>query len=104
MAHDQVRNILPRFIGVMEPRLCDDRVVDLFEHVELGRHDADFGSILVNKANGEFGYEKFNGLAIKRQLRQIGKINISGKESFILAKNNDSLQVIQFTESLKKNN
>ena len=72
--------------------------------IELGRHDADFGSILVNKGNGEFGYEKFNGLAIKGQVRQIGKINISGKESFILAKNNDSLQVIQFTESLKKNN
>ena len=71
--------------------------------IELGRHDADFGSILVNKGNGEFGYEKFNGLAIKGQVRQIGKINISGKESFILAKNNDSLQVIQFTESLKKN-
>ena len=70
--------------------------------IEQGRHDADFGSMLINKGNGEFTYEKINGLAIKGPVRHIGKINRSGKEAFIIAKNNDSLQVIQFNGVPKK--
>ncbi|MBA2499445.1 MAG: hypothetical protein H0V30_06940 [Chitinophagaceae bacterium] len=73
-------------------------------NIEMGRYDADFGSILVNKGKGEFSYENINGLTIKGPVRNIGKINLSGREAFILAKNNDSVQLIQFTESIKKNN
>lgn len=70
-------------------------------NIEMGRYDADFGSMLINKGNGEFAYEKINGLTIKGAVRRIGKINSAGKEAFILAKNNDSLQVIRFVEAIK---
>src|SRR5690606_13108201 len=79
--------------------LNDDDLPDLLvmgnyyeDLIDLGRHDADFGSILINQGNGKFAYEKVDGLTIKGQVRRIGKINLTGKEAFILAKNNDSLQ------------
>ena len=66
------------------------------DNVELGRIDGDFGSILVNKGGGKFEYETLNGLAIKGQVRHIEPIEINGKKAFVLARNNDSLMVIQF--------
>lgn len=63
-------------------------------NIEMGRNDGDFGTILINKGNGKFECESINGLQIKGQVRHINKINIAGKASFILARNNDSLMVI----------
>lgn len=65
-------------------------------HVQLGKYDADFGTILINKGNGNFSCESLNGLVIKGEIRHIRKINTGGKEAFILARNNDSLKVIGF--------
>jgi hypothetical protein len=65
-------------------------------NIQLGRYDADFGTILINQGNGNFGCESLNGMVIKGEIRHIKKINAGGKESFLLAKNNDSLKVIQF--------
>ena len=65
-------------------------------NVEIGRQDADFGTILINKGNGQFEYQPFNGIAIKGQVRRIRPIQISKQKAFVLAKNNDSLMVIKF--------
>ncbi len=65
----------------------------------MGRNDADFGTLLLNKGNGNFEVESLNGLRIKGQVRRISKINIGKTEAYILAKNNDSLQVIKFTQT-----
>ncbi len=65
-------------------------------NIQMGRYDADFGTILVNRGKSKFNAESINGLQIKGQVRHIQKIKIAGKEAFILAKNNDSLQEIQF--------
>jgi hypothetical protein len=65
-------------------------------NVEIGRQDADFGTILLNKGKGKFDYQPLNGLVIKGQVRHIRSIQIKGKQAFILAKNNDSLEIIQF--------
>ena len=62
----------------------------------MGRYDADFGTLLINKGNGSFTVESINGLQIKGQVRHISKINIGRKEAYILAKNNDSTTIIQF--------
>jgi hypothetical protein len=72
-------------------------------NVQLGRSDADFGTILVNKGNGKFEASLINGLQIKGQVRHIQKINIGKKEAFILARNNDSTMVIEFKDELQKN-
>ena len=72
-------------------------------NIQMGRYDADFGTILLNKGKGVFTAENVNGLPLKGESRHIRKITVGGKESFIIAKNNDSPQLIQFAdESFKK--
>lgn len=65
-------------------------------NIEMGRYDADYGTILINKGQGKFKTEQLNGFPVKGQVRHIRKINIPGKEAFILACNNDSARVIRF--------
>jgi enediyne biosynthesis protein E4 len=65
-------------------------------NIEMGRYDADFGSILVNKGNGKFVCEPINGLSVKGQVRRIRKITINNRDAYILALNNDSTRIIQF--------
>ena len=52
--------------------------------------------MLMNKGNGKFATEKINALTIKGQVRHIKSIQINKQPSFILAKNNDTTQIIQF--------
>ncbi|MEO6637002.1 MAG: VCBS repeat-containing protein, partial [Ginsengibacter sp.] len=63
-------------------------------NIEMGRYDADYGTILLNKSKGNFDAEGLNGLQVKGQVRHIRKINIGNKEAYILAKNSDSTEVI----------
>jgi len=65
-------------------------------NIQMGRNDADLGTILLNRGGGQFTAESLNGLNIEGQVRHVAKINIAGKESYILAKNNDSARIIQF--------
>jgi len=65
-------------------------------NVELGRLDGDFGTILINKGEGNFEYQPINGIAIKGQVRHIKPIEINKQRAFILARNNDSLKIIKF--------
>jgi hypothetical protein len=71
-------------------------------NIQMGRYDADFGTILLNKGKGKFSAENINGLQIKGQVRHIRKIMINKKEAFILARNNESAVVIEFAEEKKK--
>ena len=65
-------------------------------NVELGRQDADFGTILINKGGGNFEYQTLNGLVVKGQVRHIKPILIGKQKAFVLARNNDSLMIIKF--------
>ena len=67
-------------------------------NIQMGRYDADFGTLLINKGHGAFETESINGLAIRGQVRHIGRITIGKKEAFVLARNNDSTMVIQFSD------
>jgi hypothetical protein len=71
-------------------------------NIQMGRYDADMGTILVNKGKGILEPENINGLQVKGQVRRISKIKIAGKEALILARNNDSTLVLQFTSSKNK--
>jgi len=66
------------------------------DNIQMGRYDADFGTLLINRGQGKFACEEINGLAIKGQVRHIRKIEIAGKDAFILARNNDSVIVIKY--------
>jgi len=71
-------------------------------NIQMGRYDADFGTILLNKGHDSFSTAPLNGLAIKGQVRHIRRIGIAGKESYVLVKNNDSAMVIRFTDAPKR--
>jgi enediyne biosynthesis protein E4 len=62
---------------------------------DLGRNDADFGSILINHGNNNFVCETLNGLAIKGQSRHIKNISIKNKQAYVIARNNGSALVLK---------
>ncbi|HEV8083762.1 MAG TPA: VCBS repeat-containing protein [Chitinophagaceae bacterium] len=72
-------------------------------NIEMGRYDAGFGTILVNKGKGQFLAESINGLQVKGQVRHIKKINLGKQYAYILARNNDSAMVIKFDYRQKIN-
>jgi hypothetical protein len=67
-------------------------------NVQMGRYDADYGTILLNKGKGQFEPSTFNGLVVKGQVRKIMPIRINNNQQFILAKNADSLRVISINK------
>ncbi|MEX6688393.1 VCBS repeat-containing protein [Danxiaibacter flavus] len=80
----------------------NDTLPDIFiagnfyeNNIEMGRYDADYGTILVNKGNGAFECQSVNGLNIKGQVRKIRQINIAGKQAMVLVRNNDSAMVLK---------
>jgi hypothetical protein len=64
-------------------------------NVQMGRYDADYGTILLNKGKGEFEAVPFNGLVVKGQVRRIKPIQIGKGQSYVLGMNSDSLRIIQ---------
>jgi hypothetical protein len=67
-------------------------------NIQMGRYDADFGTLLLNHGGGSFVAESINGLQLKGQVRHISKINIGKSEAYILTRNNDSTAVIQIKD------
>ena len=65
-------------------------------NIQMGEYDGDYGTVLINQGNGNFKCESLNGYAIKGEVRHIRKINIEKKKTFIVARNNDSVKIIQF--------
>jgi len=83
--------------------LPDILLVDNYyeNNVEMGRYDADFGTLLLNKGRGTFEAESINGVKVKGQVRNISTINIAKKEAYILARNNDSTMIISFKDKIR---
>jgi len=67
-------------------------------NIQMGRYDADFGTILLNKGKGNFTAENINGVILKGQSRRILPIQIKGKPSWLVARNNDKAMIIQFAQ------
>lgn len=64
-------------------------------NIPMGRYDADFGTILVNKGKGSFACQTINGLQITGEVRNISQITIGKQKALLLARNNDSIIVIK---------
>ena len=65
-------------------------------NVELGRQDADFGSVLIKNEDNTFGFSTLNGLAVTGEVRKIQRISIGKRLAYILARNNNTVQIIAF--------
>ncbi len=62
---------------------------------ELGRYDANYGLLLKNRGKGNFEVMKSqqSGFFVKGQVRNIKKIKSGKKTLFVVAKNNEKIQV-----------
>jgi hypothetical protein len=90
--------------------ICDingDQLPDLLmmgnyfdNNVQMGRYDADYGTVLINKGKGQFDVKPFNGLSLKGQVRNMQPIKIATtpNQHFVLAINSDSLRLIQISK------
>ena len=67
-------------------------------NIQMGRYDADYGTLLINKGNGKFEVSVINGLEIKGQVRHIKSVKINKQQAYILAKNNDSTVIIRYKQ------
>ncbi|HEV2481623.1 MAG TPA: VCBS repeat-containing protein [Puia sp.] len=65
-------------------------------NIQMGRYDADYGTLLINRGRDSFTVCTLNGLAIPGQSRHIRPIDIGGLPAFVIARNNDSARVIRF--------
>jgi hypothetical protein len=65
-------------------------------NVQMGRYDADYGTLLINNGKQDFNVAAMNGLSIKGQVRHIAPIQIKQQSAFVLGMNSDSLRLIQF--------
>jgi hypothetical protein len=70
-------------------------------NIEMGRYDADFGTMLINQGQGSFICQPLNDLVIKGQVRRILPVNIKNQVAYILAHNSDSIRIIKFTDQKK---
>lgn len=65
-------------------------------NVEMGRYDADFGTLLLNKGGGVLQPAPIDSFLLQGQVRHMQPIRIKGQDAFVLARNNDSAMVIRF--------
>jgi hypothetical protein len=72
-------------------------------NIQMGRYDADYGTILINQGKDSFKCEGLNGLSVKGEVRHIAPVSIRNEQAYILACNNDSLKLIQFNKPLVHN-
>ena len=63
-------------------------------NIQMGRYDADFGTVLINKGKGIFTVEAIKGLSIKGQVRHLLPLIVNKKPAIVIAKNNDAVMVI----------
>ncbi len=71
-------------------------------NIQMGRVDADYGSLLLNNGSGKFDYRLLPGLAVKGQVRKTRRIQLGGgvHNGLLLARNSDSLQLISLPENI----
>lgn len=79
----------------------DDSLPDLLlagnfyqNNIQMGRYDADPGTILLNKGKGEFVCRPVPGMVVKGQVRHIQHLRIGRRDAYVLARNNDSTMVL----------
>lgn len=64
-------------------------------NIQMGRYDADMGSVLINSGKGNFRYVRLSNLYVKGEVRHIRRIRTMGQEIFLYVRNNDGLLFFQ---------
>lgn len=69
-------------------------------NIQLGRSDADYGTLLINQAKGKFLPMPLPGMIIKGEVRKILPVSAGIYPTWVLARNNDSALIISIRESI----
>lgn len=64
-------------------------------NVQMGRYDADYGTLLLNKGAGQFDAVPVGGARIKGEVRRMASVTVGGKPCLILARNSDAVRLIR---------
>ena len=65
-------------------------------NIQMGRYDADYGTLLLNRGKGNFVYENLNGYISKGETRHVLPVKVKGVQAYVMVKNNDSAAIIRF--------
>lgn len=65
-------------------------------NIMMGMYDANYGTLLINKGSGNFEVTQPGGEVVGGQVKNIRKIMVGGREYWIIARNNESLKVVNF--------
>lgn len=65
-------------------------------NIQMGRYDADFGTVLINKGKGRFMVDEKYNLSLKGELKSIKPITRQGKKNYILSRNNEKTLLYSF--------
>ena len=72
-------------------------------NIEMGWYDADMGNLLSFKKDVEMSVSSLGKLNLSGQIRRIKRIQIGNRIAFILAKNNDKIQILNPIPSFQMN-
>ncbi|MBL7814380.1 MAG: VCBS repeat-containing protein [Saprospiraceae bacterium] len=64
-------------------------------NIQLGRYDADYGKLLINKGNGHFEVKNTEGVQIKGEVRRMLPLQIGQQKTFILGINNEKVRILK---------
>ncbi|MBN8672494.1 MAG: VCBS repeat-containing protein [Chitinophagales bacterium] len=64
-------------------------------NIQMGRYDADMGSVLINSGQGNFQCIKFSNIFIRGEVRHIRRIKTDNQDLFLYVRNNDSVLIFQ---------
>ena len=70
-------------------------------NIELGRYDADFGSVLNIGTGGKLTCEPLDNQRITGQIRGIQNIEVNGRPALLIARNNDTAILLQAADKTK---
>lgn len=64
-------------------------------NIQMGRYDADYGAILVNKGKMSFEFVKVKGGILSGEVRRLKPMKIKGSTHFIVGENNDFIKILK---------
>ncbi|RYY54198.1 MAG: VCBS repeat-containing protein, partial [Chitinophagaceae bacterium] len=83
----------------------DDNLPDILlvgnyygSNIQMGRYDADGGTILINKGQGKFEAHQLNGLDVDGEVRHIRKVQTAKRTVWLLVRNDGPAMMIGFKQ------
>ncbi len=70
-------------------------------NIQMGRLDADYGTLVLNQGEGKFSKLKNQDLIIKGQIRTIKSIKIGNESYLLIGMNNEKLRLLKVSASAK---